>query len=118
MESPLAPVSANVIMTELENTIIKNLFDTLKIKFYRRYVDDTLLLIKPEDIQSVQDMFSSFPKKLPFTVDRLENEVPHFLDIKMSAQGLTIYCKNSHTGQYAHYDSLDPQSFYKSQMYL
>ena len=108
MESPLAPVSANVIMTELENTIIKNLFDTLKIKFYRRYVDDTLLLIKPEDIQSVQDMFSSFPKKLPFTVDRLENEVPHFLDIKMSAQGLTIYCKNSHTGQYAHYDSFTP----------
>ena len=66
MGSPLAPVSANVIMTELENTIIKKLFDTRKIKFYRRYVDDTLLLIRPEDIQSVQDMFSSFPKKATF----------------------------------------------------
>ena len=44
MGSPLAPVLANIIMTELESTIIKKLFDTRKIKFYCRYVDDTLIL--------------------------------------------------------------------------
>ena len=95
--SPLAPLLANIIMTDLEYTIIKKLFNTGKIKFYCHYVDDTLLLIKPEDINSVQDMFNSFHDNLRFTVDRFENEVPHFLDIKMSAQGLTIYRKNTHT---------------------
>ena len=63
-------------------------------------------MIKPEDIQLVQDMFNSFHKNLRFTVDRFENEVPHFLDIEMSAQDLTIYRKNTHTGQYVHYGSL------------
>ena len=63
MGSPLAPVLANIIMTELESTIIKKLLDTGKIKFYCCYVDDTLLLIKPEGIQLVQDMFNSFHEK-------------------------------------------------------
>ena len=108
MGSPLALVLANIILTELESTIIKKLFDTGKIKFYCRYVDDTLLLIKSEDIQLVQDMFNSFHVNLCFTVDRFENEVPHFLDIKMSAQGLTIYRKNTHIEQYVHYDSFIP----------
>ena len=99
MGSPLALVLANIIMTKLESTIIKKLFDTGKIKFYCRYVDYTLLLMKPEDIQLVQNLFNSFEKNLRFTVDRFQNEVPHFLDIKMSGQDLTISRKNPHTGQ-------------------
>ena len=47
--------------------------------------------------------------KIRFAVDRFENEVPHFLDIKMSAQGLTINHKNTHTGQYVPYDSFTPK---------
>ena len=50
-------------------------------------------------------MLKSFHENLRFTVDRFENEVPHFLDIEMSEQGLTVYCKNIHTGQYVYYDS-------------
>ena len=50
-------------------------------------------------------MFNSFHKNLSITVDRFENELPHFLDIKISAQGLAIYRKNTHTGQYVYYDS-------------
>ena len=96
MGSPLAPVLANIVMTELENTIIKRLFDNGKIKFYCRYVDDTLLLIKPEDIHLVLNLFNSFHKNLSFTVDTFDNEVPHFLDIKISPRGLTIYRKHTH----------------------
>ena len=36
MESPLAAVLANIIITELESNIIKKLFDTRKITFYCR----------------------------------------------------------------------------------
>ena len=111
MESPLTPVLANIIMTELVSTIIKRLFDTAKMKFYFRYIDDTLLLIKPENIQLVQDLFNSFHENLRFTVDRFEKEVPHFLDMKMSAQVLIIYRKNTNTGQYLHNDSFIPWNY-------
>ena len=67
--------------------------------------------MKPEDIQLVQNLINSFHKNLRVTVDRFENEMPHFLDIKMSAQGLTIYRKNADTGQYVHYDSFTPWNY-------
>ena len=53
----------------------------------------------------VQNLFNSFHEKLRFAVDRFQNDVPLFLDTKISAQDLTIYRKNTHTGQYVHYDS-------------
>ena len=56
----------------------------------------------------VQDRFNNFHENVLFTVDRFKNEVPHVLDVKMSEQGLTIYRKNTHTGQYVHYDSFTP----------
>ena len=106
MGVPLAPVLENIIMVELESTtkVIWYLENT--VEFYCRYVNDTLLLIKPDDIQSVLYLFNSFYKNLCFTVDRFEIEEPHFLDIKMLAQGLTIYWKNTNTRQYVHYDSI------------
>ena len=50
MGSPLAPLLANIIMTELESTIVKELVDNSLVKLYLRYVDDTLLLVKDKDI--------------------------------------------------------------------
>ena len=90
-------------------TIIKQLFNTGKIKFYCRHVDGTLLLIKPEDIQLLQDLFNCFHKNIIYIF--FKNEVRHFLNIKMSAQGLIIYSKNTHTGQYVHYDSFTPWNY-------
>ena len=51
MGSSLGPVLANIVMTELERRIIQPLIDDGIIKFYCRYVDDTLLLLKPEHIE-------------------------------------------------------------------
>ena len=50
MGSCLAPVLANIILTEFEKQIVEDLIQAGTIKFYRRYVDDTLVLIKPCDI--------------------------------------------------------------------
>ena len=47
MGSSLEPVLANIIMTELEDVVIKPLITNGTIKFYTRFVDDTLLVIKP-----------------------------------------------------------------------
>ena len=44
MGSPLGPTLANIITTEFETVIVKPLINSGKIVFYKRYVDDTLVL--------------------------------------------------------------------------
>ena len=46
MGSPLGPLMANVIMTKLELVVVKDLFNKGYLKFYIRYMDDTLVLMK------------------------------------------------------------------------
>ena len=49
----MGPVLANIIMTELERVVVDRLIQSGCIKLYARYVDDTLLLVKPEDVDSI-----------------------------------------------------------------
>ena len=53
MGSPLGPVLANIITTELEKIIVKDLVDISLIKVYMRYVNDALLLVKEKDIKLI-----------------------------------------------------------------
>ena len=78
MGSSLGPVLANIIMTELEDVVIKPLIASGTIKFYTRFVDDTLLLNKPENVKEVHNSLNKFDKNLRFTVDMFQNKVPHF----------------------------------------
>ena len=50
-------------MTELEKDIIQKLIDKKFIKFYIQYADDTLLLVKDEDIGSILKELNSYKKK-------------------------------------------------------
>ena len=77
MGTSLGPVMANIIMTELEDKVIKPLMNDGTIKFYCWYVDDTLL-VKLQDVSRIHKLLNSFDKNLKFTVDLFENEVPHF----------------------------------------
>ena len=105
MGSSLAPVLANIIMTELELCVVDDLISSDRISFYGRYVDDTLLLVKPNDIENVLNSFNSFHPNIQFTVDKFENCTPHFLDLEIHPDGISIYRKDTHTGQYTHYSS-------------
>ena len=87
MGSSLAPVLANIILTEFGKAIVDDLIKTGIIAFYRRYVDDTLVLIKPKDIPFVLNKFNSFDKNLKFTVDNFENGKIDFLDLEISDVG-------------------------------
>ena len=105
MGASLGPVLANIIMTEMERVVVDQLIQTGKIKFYARYVDDTLLLVKPEDIESILQQFNKFHKNIEFTVDRFEDCVPHFLDLEIHRDGISIYRKETHTAQFMHFES-------------
>ena len=53
----------------MENKVVRKLIDQGIIKFYCRFVDDTLLLIKNEDVECVKTEFEKFDKNLKFTFD-------------------------------------------------
>ena len=69
MKTSLGPLLANVIMTDLEEKVIKPLIDDNTIKFYARHVDDTLFVIKREDVRRIQNLLNSFELNLRSTVD-------------------------------------------------
>ena len=75
--SSLGSALANIIMTELENVIVRDLIADGTVVLYAHYVDDTLLLIKPENVQKVLMKLNSFDESLNFTFDSFLDEV-HF----------------------------------------
>ena len=107
MGSSLGPVLANIIMTELEKEIVDKMFSDDIIKFYTRFVDDTLVLAKPHNFQYIQDKLNSFSNHLNFTTEQFTDNI-HFLDIAVTPNSTTVYRKNTHTGQYVHFLSFEP----------
>ena len=65
------PVLANIIMTECEQVILNQLIENNIVKFYIRYVDDTLLVLRKKGIDIFLKKLNSFNKNLKFTVDLL-----------------------------------------------
>ena len=106
MGSSLDPPLANIIMTEMEKIIIKKFIDNKILLFYGRYVNDTLVAIKQEHSKRVHDALNNFDNYLNFnfdnylnfTVDTFNNVVPHFLDIEIHPDDLSMYCKDTNTG--------------------
>ena len=43
-----------------------------------------------------------------FTFDTFDNVAPHFLDIEIHSDGLSIYWKDTNTGQCTHYNNFSP----------
>ena len=110
MGSSLGPVLANIIMTELEDVVIKPLIANGSIKFYTRFVDDILLVIKPDDVK-VHNFLNKFDKNLCFTVDMFQNKVPYFLDLESSPDGISIFQKDTNTGLYVNFTSFVPWTY-------
>ena len=108
MGCSLGPLLANIIMTELEKVVVDKLLQDGTIRFYCRYVDDTLMLIKPCDIQRVKMEFEKFDKNLKFTYESFEETLPHFLDIEIHNDGLKMYRKETFTGHYTDFNSFVP----------
>ena len=99
MASCLAPVLANIVLTEFDKLVVDDFVNSGILKLYRRYVDDTLVLMKVSDIPFVLNKFNSLDKNLKFTVDTFDSGKVHFLDLEISQSGSNIYRKPTHTGQ-------------------
>ena len=98
-------------MTELETVIVDKLFAANLLKFYIRYVDDTLALITESDINIVLKKLNSFHPSLKITVDKFDDGIVLYLDIKIVDNEIDTYFKGTqgtHTGQYMHFSSYAP----------
>ena len=74
MGSSLGSVLANVIMRELEKIVVCDLINFSLIKFYVRYVGDSLLLAKEDDIDNIVQILNAFDGNLKFTIDKFTKE--------------------------------------------
>ena len=80
--SYLGQVLANIIISE---------HNIKSSSLYCRYADDTLLVIKPDDVSRVHNLLNRFDNKLCFTVDLFENKAPHFLDFEISPDDISTF---------------------------
>ena len=64
--------------------------------------------MKLQDVGRIHRLLNSFDKNLKFIVDLFENEFPHFLDLEMSPDGISIYRKDTYTGLNVNYTSFAP----------
>ena len=62
MGSPIGPVLADIIMVELENTMVPRLSN--HFHFWRRHVDDTFTFVKVELITFVLEELNSYHPNL------------------------------------------------------
>ena len=104
----MEPTLANIIMTELETVIVDKLFKENLLKFYDRFVDDTLALIKESDIATVLLKLNIFHPSLKFTVDKFEDGIVHYLDTKTVDNETDIYNKDTHKSKYMHLATFVP----------
>ena len=108
MGSPLGSLMPNVIMTELELMVVKDLFNKGYLKFYIQYMDDTLVLTKKSIVPIVLQALNGFHKNLSFTVDTFEAKKVLSLDLLIDINTTDIFYKDTHTGQYTNYNSFMP----------
>ena len=62
-------------------------------------------MIKLDNVKEVHNFLNKFDKNLRFTVDMFQNKVPHFLDLELSPDGISIFRKDTNTGLYVNFAS-------------
>ena len=113
MGSPLGPVFANIFMSELEETIIPQLND--KLESWLRYVDDTFVLIDPNEIDNVLARLNNFDPRIQFTKEIEKDNQLTFLDVKLQRSDniiqTSVYHKETNTGVYINWLSHSPRTW-------
>ena len=113
MGSSLGPVLAGIIMVELENSILPKLNSHLP--FWKRYVDDTLTIVKEVSINHLLQQLNSFHPNIQFAVEIESSRRIPFLDIlivkKKSKNETTVYGESTDTGIYLNCFSFAPNTW-------
>ena len=109
MGSPISPIVANLYMGDLETKAIQSAQNPPS--FWRRFVDDTLTIMKSSQVESFLHHLNSIDHHIQFTKEdsRPDGSMP-FLDILIipredGSLSTTVYRKPTHTNLYLQWDS-------------
>nr|VZI28483.1 unnamed protein product [Spirometra erinaceieuropaei] len=109
MSSPLSGLISEAVLQRLERLV----FSSYPPKFWARYVDDTFVIIKRNDVQNFMALLNSIFPGIQFTMEEdADNRLP-FLDVKVTklADGnikTTVYRKAANTRRILHFRSNHP----------
>ena len=67
-------------------------------------------MIKESDIDNILSKLNGFHSSLKFTVDKFNDGVVHYLDLKIIDNETDIYYKDTHTSRYMNFSSYTPWS--------
>ena len=114
MGSPLGPVLADIFMTELEKTLLPGIYIHY-IKFWKRYVDDTISYVKIGSIKHVLCLLNSFDENIQFTSESESKGTLPFLDLLLCRNGgeltTTVYRKKTNNDIYLNWNAFAPVSW-------
>ena len=109
MGSPISPIVANLYMEDLETKAIQSAQNPPS--FWRRFVDDTLSIMKSSQIDNFLQHLNSLDQNIQFTKKeaRADGSMP-FLDVLIipredGSLETTVYRKPTHTDLYLQWDS-------------
>ena len=113
MGSPLGPVLPGIFMTELENSLVPTLNETMSL--WRRFVDDTITFVKDDSIVSVLGQSNNFHERIQFTYEVEHNNRLPFLDVLLIKNAniidTTVYRKRTNTNIYLNWNSHTPATW-------
>ena len=98
---------SNLCMEVVEELAINT--STVTPRIWKRYVDDSFVIIKKDAVSSFHDTLNSIDPKIAFTIEEENNGQISFLDTLVSRKnGVTVidvYRKPTHTDRYLDYSS-------------
>ncbi|XP_064472603.1 uncharacterized protein LOC135387236 [Ornithodoros turicata] len=111
MGSPISTTVANLVMEFVEDKALEDAGQF--ITFYRRYVDDTFVIIKNNFTNTFFDKLNSIHPNIQFTCEEEKEKKIAFLDVLVQRDPCgnlktSVYRKPCDTGQVLHYGSGHP----------
>jgi len=112
MGSPLSSILTNIVMQDLEISILDSL--DFHIQFYFRYVDNIIICAPKDKIQHIKNKFNSYHERLKVTSELCINNEISFLELNIILHDGLIHLdwfhKKSFSGRMLSYHSEHPFS--------
>ena len=112
MGSPFGPVLAGIFMVKHERSLVRKLSNY--IKFWKRFVDDTITFANIEAIDHTLTVLNSFGPNIQFTYEAEENSKLHFLDAMLCRKDklvCSVYRKSINNNIFMNWHSFAPKTW-------
>jgi len=114
MGSPISSTLAETYLQYFEELMVKHWMETGEITYYRRYVDDIIIILDKNEVteDSITSYMNNIHKHLEFILPEEENKNINYLDLFIHRGNnnlqLGIYRKPLQTDSTVHFTSIHP----------